>query len=163
MVMVVPHPNTRSVHKSENSTKLRARCAQVFYGLASHHMESKNQFPDVYKEFIRDQGLPTGLHRDNAAELKSRKISQLNLDYSVKESFAEAGNPNQNHVEVQAIKWIKGWRASAKPYRSTRFRFDMGLPIPCIGKQLDSRPNFALEVQSHQKTLVLTSAALLVE
>jgi hypothetical protein len=89
-----------------------AQCAQVFYGLTSHHMdvygmESKNQFPDVYKEFIRDQGLPSGLHRDNEAEQKSRKISQLNLDYGVKESFVEAGNPNQNPVEAQAIKLIK--------------------------------------------------------
>jgi hypothetical protein len=41
-----------------------ARCAQVFYGLTSHHMDvygmdSKSQFPDVYKEFIRDQGVPS--------------------------------------------------------------------------------------------------------
>jgi hypothetical protein len=35
-----------------------ARCAQVFYGLTSHHMdvygmENKGQFPDVYKEHSR--------------------------------------------------------------------------------------------------------------
>jgi hypothetical protein len=50
-----------------------ARCALVFYGLTSHHMdvygmESKSQFREVYKEFIRDQGIPSGLHRDNATE-----------------------------------------------------------------------------------------------
>ena len=66
-----------------------ARCAQVFYGLTSHHMdvygmESKSQFPEVYKEFIRDQEVPSGLHRDNAPEQKSNIITQINRDYEVK-------------------------------------------------------------------------------
>jgi hypothetical protein len=89
-----------------------ARCAQVFYGLTSHHMdvygmESKSRFPDVYKDFIRDQGVPSGLHRDNAPEQKSHIVTQLNREYEIKESFAEAGYPNQNPVESQAIKWLK--------------------------------------------------------
>ena len=89
-----------------------ARCAQVFYGLTSHHMdvygmESKGQFPEVYREFIRDQGVPSGLHRDNAMEQKSQVITQLNREYDVKESFAEAGYPTQNPVESHAIKWLK--------------------------------------------------------
>jgi hypothetical protein len=88
------------------------RCAQVFYGLTSHHMdvygmENKSQFPEVYKEFIRDQGVPSGLHRDNAPEQKSHVVTQINRDYEVMESFAEAGNPNQNPVESQAIRWLK--------------------------------------------------------
>jgi hypothetical protein len=86
--------------------------AQVFYGLTSHHMdvygmESKSQFPDVYREFIRDQGVPFGLHRDNATEQKSNVVTQLNRDFDVKESFAEVGYPNQNPVESHAIKWLK--------------------------------------------------------
>ena len=89
-----------------------ARCAQVFYGLTSHHMDvfgmdSKGQFSEVYKEFIRDQGIPSGLHRDNAPEQKSHVVTQLNRDYGIKESFAEAGYPNQNPVESKAIKWLK--------------------------------------------------------
>jgi hypothetical protein len=81
------------------------RCAQVFYGLTSHRMdvygmESKSQFPDIYKEFIRDQGVPSGIHRDNATEQKSHIITQLNREYEVRESFAEAGYPNQNPVEL---------------------------------------------------------------
>jgi hypothetical protein len=89
-----------------------ARCAQVFYGLTSHHMDvygmdSKSQVAEVYKEFIRDQGVPSGLHRDNAPEQKSKIISQMNRDLEVKESFSEVGYPNQNPVESQAIKWIK--------------------------------------------------------
>jgi hypothetical protein len=56
-----------------------ASCAQVFYGLTSHHMdvygmESKGQFPEIYKDFIRDQGVPSGLHRDNETGQKSHAI-----------------------------------------------------------------------------------------
>jgi hypothetical protein len=88
------------------------RYAQVFCGLTSHHMdvygmESKSQFPDIYKEFIRDQGVPSGLHRDSATEQKSHIITQLNREYEVRESFAEKGYPNLNPVESQAIKWLK--------------------------------------------------------
>jgi hypothetical protein len=88
------------------------RCAQVFYGLTSHHMDvygmdSKSQFPDVFRECIRDQGVPSGLHRDNATEQKSHIVTQLNREYEVKESFAEAGYPNQNPVESHAITWLK--------------------------------------------------------
>jgi hypothetical protein len=68
-----------------------ARCAHVFYGLTSHHMDvygmdSKSRFPD----FIRDQGVPSGLHRDNATEQRSHIVTQLNSEHEVKESFAEA-------------------------------------------------------------------------
>jgi hypothetical protein len=80
-----------------------ARCAQVFHGLTSHHMdvygmESKRHFDEVYKEFIRDQGIPLGLHRDNASEQKCSGATQLNREYQVKESFAEAGYPNQDET-----------------------------------------------------------------
>ena len=70
-------------------------------------MESKGQVAEVYKEFIRDQGVPSGVNRDNASEQKSKKITEMNREYEVKESFSETGNPNQNHVESQAIKWLK--------------------------------------------------------
>lgn len=48
-------------------------CAQVFFGLKSHminvyDMKSKNNFPKVYKDFIREQGCPSALRRDNAKE-----------------------------------------------------------------------------------------------
>jgi hypothetical protein len=70
-------------------------------------MENNSQFPDTYKEFIRDQGVPSGIHRDNASEQKSNIFTQLNRENEIKESFSEAGYPNQNPVESQAIKWLK--------------------------------------------------------
>jgi hypothetical protein len=100
-----------------------ARCVQVFYGLTSHHMdvygmESKSQFPDVYREFTRDQGVPSCLHRNNATEQQRNIVTLHNRDYGVKESFAEAGNPNQNPVESHAIKWLK--RAGERLLNHTR-------------------------------------------
>ena len=42
-------------------------CAQVFYGVSSHviniyGMKSKAQFPEVYKDFMREEGIPSILH-----------------------------------------------------------------------------------------------------
>jgi hypothetical protein len=68
-------------------------------------MESKGKFPEIYKDFIRDQGVPSGLHRDNATEQKSHVITQINRNYEIKESFAEVGNPNQNPMDSRA--WLK--------------------------------------------------------
>jgi hypothetical protein len=70
------------------------------------------------KEFIRDQGVPSGLHRDNANEQRSGIVTQLNRDYEVKESLSEAGHPNQNPVESRAIKWLK--RAGERLLNHTR-------------------------------------------
>jgi hypothetical protein len=97
-----------------------ARCALVFYGITSHHMdvygmESKNQFPEGYKEFFRGQGVPSGLHRENAPEQKSLGITQMNREFEVKETFAEAGYPNQRlyekwdpHTETEAVLRHRG-------------------------------------------------------
>ena len=56
--------NCRSIY--DNYT-----CAQVFFGLTTHiiniyGMKTKGQFPDAYRDFIRDNGSPSILRRDNA-------------------------------------------------------------------------------------------------
>jgi hypothetical protein len=47
------------------------------------------------------------LHRDLASEQKESMVTKITREYVIKESFAEAGNPNQNPVQSQAIKWLK--------------------------------------------------------
>ena len=47
--------------------------AQVFFGTKSHTnfiygIKSKAEFSRVYRDFIRDQGAPSALRRDNAKE-----------------------------------------------------------------------------------------------
>ena len=87
-------------------------CVQVFYGLTSHcidvyGMKSKSEVPKVYRDFIREKGVPSGLHRDGAMEQKSNEIIQLNREFEVKDSWSEPRYPNQNPVEALAIKWLK--------------------------------------------------------
>jgi hypothetical protein len=81
-----------------------ARCAQMFYGLKSHRinvygMESKSQVPEVYQRFLRDEGVPSGIHRDQAPEQKEALITRINREHKIQESFTKAGNPHQNPVE----------------------------------------------------------------
>ena len=49
----------------------RFRGAQIFHGCKSHHIDAfgikhKSDFPAVCKDFLRDQGAPGTLRRDNA-------------------------------------------------------------------------------------------------
>jgi hypothetical protein len=46
-------------------------CAQVFFGMTSKSlfvagMKTESEFPDVYLDFIRQNGIPSTLRRDNA-------------------------------------------------------------------------------------------------
>jgi hypothetical protein len=58
----------------------------------------------TFKEFMKDQGVLSGLHRDNATEQKRHRITQINRDYEVKESFSEVGSRNQNtHLMLGSV------------------------------------------------------------
>ena len=57
-------------------------CAQVFFGMTSkvinvYGMKSKSEFPQVYTDFLRTEGIPTVLRRDNAPEEQSAKVTRL--------------------------------------------------------------------------------------
>jgi hypothetical protein len=90
----------------------RWSCAQGFYGLKSHMinvygMESKAGAHDAYRDLIRNKGIPSGLHPDLAEEQNSKQFAEMDREYNVRDSFLEAGYPNQNPVEAMAIKWLK--------------------------------------------------------
>ena len=87
-------------------------CAQVFYGLKSHciniyGMKSKGEFPVIYRDFIRDHGCPSILRRDNAKEEKSEEVMKIHRELYVGDQFCEPYNPQQNPVELRAIRWLK--------------------------------------------------------
>ena len=74
-------------------------CGQVFFGLVSrmlnfHPMPSKasSNVVKAYQDFMRDEGVPECLHRDLAPEEKTSKITDINRDMMVRDSWAEAGN-----------------------------------------------------------------------
>ena len=86
--------------------------AQVFFGLKSHvinvyGMKSKGQFPDIYRDFIREHGSPIALRRDNAREEGSAEVLRIQRDMFIKDQFIEPYNPQQNPVELRAIKYLK--------------------------------------------------------
>ena len=87
-------------------------CAQVFYGTTSrvinvYGMKSKSDFPLVYADFLRNEGIPTVLRRDNAPEEQSQAVTTINRKYLIKDEYLEAENQQQNPVELNAIKWLK--------------------------------------------------------
>ena len=96
--------NCRSLHHGYTG-------AQVFYGINSHCInvygfKSKSEFPRIYKDFIREEGAPSILRRDNAKEEASEEVLQINRDLFIKDGFSEPYHPYQNPVESQAICWL---------------------------------------------------------
>ena len=86
--------------------------AQVFYGHKSKHIDvyglkSESEFPDIYRDFIREQGAPSILRRDNAQLERSEKVKEIQREMYIKDEFSEPDNQQQNLVEGGAIKWLK--------------------------------------------------------
>ena len=89
-----------------------ATCAQVFYGVKSkminvYGMRSENEAPTAYKDFIRSEGAPSVLHRDNSKVQKDEAFTELNCHYAIRDKFTKPYHPQQNPAEMRAIKWIK--------------------------------------------------------
>ena len=87
--------------------------AQIFFGTKSHTIfvygiKSRADFPNVYRDFIRAQGAPSALRRDNAQEEKGEQVIDINREYMIKDEFTEPYHPQQNPVETSAIRYLKG-------------------------------------------------------
>ena len=70
-----------------------AHCAQVFFGMTSqcinlYGMKSKADFPNAYKDFIHEQGIPTVLRRDGAGEENSDAVKAIQRKYLIKDEFS---------------------------------------------------------------------------
>ena len=88
-----------------------ANGAQVFFGHKSHCIDvygikSKSQFPRVYRDFIRENGAPSALRRDNAKEEGSQEVLDINRKLLIKDQWSEPHNQQQNTVEMGAIRWL---------------------------------------------------------
>ena len=70
-------------------------------------MKSKGEAHDTYRDFLREEGIPSILHRDGSKEEKSQKFKQTNRDYLVKDSWTEPHHPHQNPAETRAIRFLK--------------------------------------------------------
>ena len=70
-------------------------------------MRSKGEFPDAYCDFIREQGAPEVLRRDNAMEENSEAVRNIHRDLYIKDENSEPHNQQQNPVELRAIRYLK--------------------------------------------------------
>ena len=117
-----PHMNVTRIDESVSTDPIFSNCksiyhgytaAQIFYGIKSHTIyvygiKSKGEFPNVYRDFIREHGAPSALRRDNAKEEQSEEVKDINREYMIKDQLSEPYNPQQNPVESNAIRYLKG-------------------------------------------------------
>ena len=117
-----PHLNVSRIDEPVSTDPMFSNCrsiyhgyiaAQVFYGTRSHTifvygLKNKGVFPKVYKDFIREQGAPSALRRDNAKEEQSEEVKEINREFLIKDQYTEPYHPQQNPVEAMAIRYIKG-------------------------------------------------------
>ena len=52
-------------------------------------MKSKGNFPDAYRDFIREQGCPLALRRDNAKEEQSEEVLKIHRELFIKDQLME--------------------------------------------------------------------------
>ena len=87
-------------------------CAQVFYDTQStmtdiRGLKGKGAFPDIYRDFIHECSVPSGLCRDNAKEEQGAAVDAIHRELYIKDEFLEPYNQQQNPVESCAGKYRK--------------------------------------------------------
>ncbi len=86
--------------------------AYVYYGMKSHCItvigfRRKGEFPQNYRDFIRLEGAPSALRRDNAMEEKGFDVDEIQREFCIKDQWSEPHYQNQNPVEGCAIRLLK--------------------------------------------------------
>ena len=74
------------------------------YGMTANEREA----PSAYRDFIRDEGAPTLLQRDNSKVQTGKVFAEIiNRTFAVRDGLTEPYHPQQNPAELRAIKWLK--------------------------------------------------------
>ena len=86
--------------------------SQTFYGLKSHHidvhgMKGKGEFINTYRDFIRDQGAPSTLRRDNAKEEASPDVVDLQRKFMIKDQWSEPFPPPPEPCGIRCNQMVK--------------------------------------------------------
>ena len=68
---------------------------------------SKGEFSTLYRDFIRKEGAPSALRRDNAKEEYGEAVKEIHRELYIKDEFSEPYYPNQNPVELNMIRYLK--------------------------------------------------------
>jgi hypothetical protein len=70
-------------------------------------MTAEREAPAAYKDFIRDEGAPTLLRRDNSKVQTGKAFTEINRRFAIKDGLTEPYHPQQNPAEMRAVKWLK--------------------------------------------------------
>jgi hypothetical protein len=86
-------------------------CAQVFFGMTSKSlyvagMNTESEFPDVYLDFIRQNGIPSALRSDNAKSEMNQRVRQIHRDLVLANRWKEPHSPCQISSELN-VKYLK--------------------------------------------------------
>ena len=88
-------------------------CAQVFYGCTSRRLDvygmkhSDGEFPGIYLDFIRQRGIPSALHCDNAKAQQSERVKRIHRDLVIADRHTEPHSPWQNPAERDGVRYLK--------------------------------------------------------
>ena len=70
-------------------------------------MATESHGPNAYEDFIREEGCPTLLRRDNSKMQTGVDFTNINRHYCIKDGYTEPHHPHQNPAENQAVRWLK--------------------------------------------------------
>jgi hypothetical protein len=70
-------------------------------------MKTESEMPDIYRDFIREEGAPNILRRDNSQVQSGTRTTKLNRKFIIGDQFTEPGHPQQNPAELRAVKYLK--------------------------------------------------------
>ena len=111
-----PFSNVHRLNEVVSTDPIFANCpsidnkftgAQIYYGLKLHCVnvygfKSKGEFPTNYRDFLRYEGAPSILRRDNVPEEQSHQVQEIQRNLYIKDQFSEEYNLQQNPVEDRA-------------------------------------------------------------
>ena len=93
-----PHTNVTRINEPVFTDPMFTNCRSIYHGYMAaqafsgtksytifiYGIKFKEEFPKIYKDFIRNQGAPSALRRDNAKEEQSERIKDINREFMVK-------------------------------------------------------------------------------
>jgi hypothetical protein len=74
-------------------------CAQVFYGCTSRRLDvydmkhSDGEFSEIYLDLIRQRGIPSALHCNNAKAQQSERVKHIHRDLVIADRHTEPHSP----------------------------------------------------------------------
>jgi hypothetical protein len=70
-------------------------------------MKTESEFPDVYLDFIWQNGISAALQRDNAKSEMSQRVRQIHRDLVIADKWKKPQSPWQNPAELNCVKYLK--------------------------------------------------------